>query len=102
MVLVAALALLPSLPAVADVSYSEQLLCEEAAAYIRQCCGTLGSLQCEYVAPTYEGCEVSDPGQTPSLNANESYCIRRLTCQELWTLEVCDAVRSKNTLVSCP
>ena len=95
--LIALIALLPSAPGVARAVKEVDLLhCEEAAAHVQDCCGTLGKLQCQY-APSLDGCAYQE-GVDPSFSRAEADCILEATCGKLRAQGICEAIRSDEPL----
>ena len=92
--LIALLAVLPSVPGVARALNDADLLhCEEAAAHVQECCGTLGMLHCQYV-PWSEGCGSEQEGVDPSFSRVEAGCILEASCAKLVSQGICEAIQN--------
>jgi hypothetical protein len=85
------------------------VLCEEAVAYLEECCGSLDThVDCTYVAPTFEetSCHAPvmvDPGRDPDITPEGSECLRALACPEIRKRGYCEEVRDRmSPFGECP
>lgn len=74
----------------------DELQCEEAAAHISDCCGSVpAGLACTYQE---DGC--AGPAY-PSLNVEQSRCVRALSCGEVRAQGLCDAGTWQDGALRC-
>jgi hypothetical protein len=81
------------LPA-AQAFREDEFVCEEAVAYLEECCPDLdaGEVQCVY----NPGCSSTT---YPSISTSESECIRDKSCDALRAEGVCEKVRARQEAV---
>ncbi len=77
-----------------------EVLCEEAAAQLKKCCGGLPRyLHCDYRPPSDCSCyECLDEGSRPRISASTYECLQPLSCQEVIDGGYCEALFAEESL----
>ena len=79
---------------------SEDLVCEEAVAYLEGCCGngTISGVSCRY-----EEGNCGEDDSSPSIDEQQAGCIEGKDCSEIVAAGICDAQRVSDAIrEACP